>query len=311
MSSLLARFAGNIYWLGRYLERAENIARILHINETYGRDDPQGPDWHRVLRLYSDEKRFLAEHEDTSPAAILRFYVLERNNPSSISYAIAEARENARSVRHLISTEMWTHLNIFSSEVRALGRRDLRVNTLASAANLVITGCQTFEGIAEGTFFRGEPWCFYQIGKYLERADQTTRILDISFDRLLLSKDDSVSMVQWNLLLRSVSAYHAYRNRHPGSSRPHDIATFLLYDREFPRAVALCVQRLTERLHDIETRHGDRRGVNVETTRRAIEFSLETGPGSELTPKRLHKFLDGLQIELGNVSNAIGEVYFR
>ncbi|MDA7948984.1 MAG: alpha-E domain-containing protein [Hyphomicrobiaceae bacterium] len=310
MSSLLARFAGNIYWLGRYLERAENIARILHINETYGRDDPQGPDWRRVLRLYSDEKRFLDEHEDTSPPAVLRFYVLDRNNPTSISSAIASARENARSVRHLISTEMWTQLNIFSGNVRALGQRDLRVNTLSSAANLVVTGCQTFEGIAEGTFLRGEPWCFYQIGKYLERADQTTRILDIGFDRLLLDKDDAVALVQWNLLLRSVSAYHAYRSRHPGGSRPHDIASFLLYDTEFPRAVALCVQRLTDRLQDIETRHNSRRDADVEAARRALEFSLETGPGSELTPNRLHKFLDGLQIDLGNVSNAIRNAYF-
>jgi len=232
-------------WLGRYLERAENIARILHINETYGRDDPQGPDWRRVLRLYADEKRFDSTHDDASAAEVLDFYVTDRDNPGSIASAIVAARENARSVRHLISTEMWTHLNIFSSEVRVLSAKDLRLSNLSVVATSVINGCQSFEGITEGTFLRGEPWCFFQIGKYLERADQTTRILDISYDRLLLDKEDAVATVQWNLLLRSVSAYHAYRGRHPGVSRPHDIAAFLLYDTEFPRAVALCVSRIT------------------------------------------------------------------
>ena len=311
MSSLVARFAGNVFWLGRYLERAENIARILHINETYGRDDPQGPDWHRILKLYADEDRFDLDHGDAGAAAILRFYVLDRDNPTSIASAIALARENARSVRHLISNEMWAHLNIFSSDVRALSGRDLRMENLSDAANAIIVGCQTFQGVAEGTFFRGEPWCFYQIGKYVERADETTRILDISYDRLLLDKGDAIAAVQWNLLLRSVSAYHAYRSKHPGVSRPHDIVSFLLYDREFPRAVALCVDSMTQRLRDIERRHSRRRSAKVERARRELEFSLETGPGQELTPQRLHTFLDRLQVSLGNVSNAVGDAYFH
>ena len=311
MSSLLARFAGNICWLGRYLERAENIARILHVNETYGRDDPQGPDWRRVLRLYADEERFDESHDAAGAAEVLDFYVTDRGNPGSIVSAIGAARENARSVRHLISTEMWTHVNIFASEVRSLTARDLRLSNLSSVATMVINGCQTFEGIAEGTFLRGEPWSFFQIGKYLERADQTTRILDIGFDRLLLDKDDAVATVQWNLLLRSVSAYHAYRSRHPDVSRPHDIAAFLLYDTEFPRAVALCVKRMTSLLRDIENRHGSHGVAEVERARRSLEFSLDTGPGHQLTPTSLHAYLDGLQIELGRVSSVISEAYFR
>ena len=311
MSSLLARFAGNLTWLGRYLERSENIARILHINETYGRDDPQGPDWRRVLRLYADEERFNKTHDDASAAEVLGFYVIDRDNPGSIVSAVSAARENARSVRHLISTEMWTHLNIFSGQVRALKAKDLRLSNLSTVATSVVAGCQSFEGIAEGTFLRGEPWCFFQIGKYLERADQTTRILDISSDRLLLDKEDTVATVQWNLLLRSVSAYHAYRGRHPGVSRPQEIASFLLYDTEFPRAVTLCVDRVTKLLQDIEKRHGVWRGSTVEQARRSLEFSLETGPGQELTPESLHAFLDGLQIALGRVSSVIGETYFR
>lgn len=319
MTNLLARFAENIFWLGRYLERAENTARILHINETYGRDDPDGIDWRRILRLYSDEQRFdeaydpgdAEDEKSQEAAAILRFYITDRDNPSSIAATIRAARENARSVRHLISTEMWTHLNILSNQIRALGAKDLRPANLSNLAQQIIQGCQTFEGITEGTLLRGEPWCFYHIGKYIERADQTTRILDISSDRLLLDKDDAIATVHWNLLLRSVSAYHAYRSRHPGASKPQDIAAFLLYDPEFPRAVTLCVGMLTSRLRDIAKMHGPNRNPALENVRRKLAFALETGPGQDLTPGGLHQFLDSLQLALGKVSTAVADAYFR
>ena len=311
MSSLLAPFAMNIFWLGRSLERAENIARILHVNATYGRDDPQGPDWGRVLRLYADEERFLEKHSKIDAASVLGFYFIDRDNPTSISSSILSARQNARSVRHLISTEMWAHLNIFSSEVGKVDAKELSLSNLANIATSVIKGCQTFEGITEGTFLRSQAWRFYHIGRYLERADQMTRILDIGYDRLLLSKSDAVSAVQWNLLLRSVSAYHAYRSKHPGFTHPHEIAGFLLYDKEFPRAVVLCVDRLSAHLRDIERQYGIDRGPEVEKSLRALEFSLETGPGQELTPMKLHMFLDGVQVALGNVSTAIDGTYFK
>ena len=311
MSSLLARFAENIFWLGRCLERAENIARVLHVNTTYGRDDPNGPDWRRVLRLYADEERFNASYPESNAAGALGFYLTDRDNPSSIVSAISRARENARSVRHLISTEMWTHLNVFSGQVRALNARDVRLSNLATVATQIINGCQTFEGIAEGTFVRQSAWCFYHIGKYLERADQTTRILDIAYDRLLLNKRSAVATVQWNLLLRSVSGYHAYRSKFPGILRSHEIVTFLISDDEFPRAVSLCVDRMVERLRDIERQQKRKRARPVEKTLQELDTFLEQGPGQRPTPAGLHAFLDHVQIALGNISNAVGECYFR
>jgi uncharacterized alpha-E superfamily protein len=311
LSSLVARFAANTFWLGRYLERTENVARILHINETYARDKPEGPDWQRVLDLYSDSERFHETHEEANAQSVLHFYILDRNNPSSIVSSIVNARENARSVRHLISTEMWTHLNMFYSELLKMKAREIQPTKLANTANDIILSCQTFEGIAEGTFLRGEPSCFYHLGKYIERADQTTRILDIGYGLLPLGEGDAVTSVQWNVLLRSVSGYHAYRSRYPGRARVEDIERFLLYDEEFPRALALCVAKITERVRDMEKRHGTERHSEVERTRRELDFALETGPGNDLTPKRLHDFLDKIQMLLGNVTNAVSQTYFR
>ena len=310
MSSLVARFAANIYWLGRYLERAENLARILDINETYARDTAEGPNWERVLQLNADLNSFSELHGAPVPEAVVTFYLIGRDNPSSVFSCTRSARENARSVRHLISTEMWKHLNIFHARVSALQKRDMSINKISSISQEIITGCQHFEGIAEGTFLRGEPWCFYQLGKYVERADQTTRILDMGYDRIIPAEDDAIAWVQWNVLLRSVSGYHAYRSRHPGVSHPQDIASFLLYDDEFPRAVALCIERISSRLRELERRHGSRRTADLEADRRQLEFLIETGPGRDLTPTGLHRFLDRVQQALARVSDAIAECYF-
>lgn len=291
------------------MERAEAIARIIDINETYARDKSEGPDWQRVLDLYSDTDRFMEVHAQADAATVTNFYILDRDNPTSIASSVAEARQNARSVRHLISTEMWTQLNMFHNRLGELTQRDLRRTNLSRVCTDIKSSCQTFEGVAEGTFFRGEPWCYYQLGKYLERADQTTRILDMGYDRISASDAEGRDSIHWSVLLRSVAGYHAFRSLHPAGSKPADIAGFLMYDREFPRAVALCVERVTISLNELETRHGHKRRKSVEDARRSLAFTLETGLGQRVTPSRLHKFIDELQIALGNVSNEIGKAY--
>jgi uncharacterized alpha-E superfamily protein len=310
LSSLLARFAANIYWLGRYLERAESLARILDSNKTYARDRREGPDWQRILDLYADRKQFRKLYRKADTASVLAYYVLDRDNPASITSTIAFARQNARSVRHLISTEMWTHLNIFHNQIRQLTQRDIWLSNLSTSCTGIKIGCQTFEGIAEGTFFRGEEWCFYQLGKYIERADQTTRILDMGYDLISDEEGDALKSVQWNVLLRSVSGYHAYRSQYPTVSHPQDVAAFLLYDKEFPRAVALCIDQVTRQIRNLENRHGLRARPSVEENRRALEFLLETGLEQRVTPRQLHRFLDRLQSSLGAVSDAMHQTYF-
>jgi uncharacterized alpha-E superfamily protein len=310
LSSLVARFAANSFWLARYLERAENLARILHINETYARDKPEGPDWRRMLDLYADSERFFGTHAEANAHSVLQFYILDRYNPTSIVSALINARQNARSIRHLISTEMWTHLNIFYSQLLKMTARDIQFSNLANTANAIILSCQTFEGIAEGTLMRGEPWCFYQLGKYIERADQTTRILDIGYNLLPIGDGNAVTSVQWNVLLRSVCGYHAYRSRYPCHSGEKDIQQFLLYDPEFPRALELCTRRITVQLRDMERRHGAQRHSEVERARRTLEFALETGPGNDITPEKMHTFLDRIQILLGDVTDAVKRTYF-
>ncbi len=311
MASLLARFASNVFWLGRYMERAENVARILDIHETYAHGSASVADWQRVLELYADSERFFERYDEVSAGNVLNFYVIDRENPSSIAAAVRLARENARALRHLISTEMWIDLNMFHNAMAALTQRDLRLNNVARLCGEIKEACQTFEGIAEGTFLRSEPWCFYQMGKYLERADQSTRVLDIGFSRVADANIEALDAIHWNVLLRSVAGYHAFRGRYPSGPEPRNVAMFLLYDEEFPRSVRLCIDLLSDRLAELEARHGHRRHAPVEEARRALAFRLETGPGGRISGARIHKYLDEMQIALGRLSAAIAEHYFR
>jgi uncharacterized alpha-E superfamily protein len=305
LPNLIARFADNAFWLGRYLERAENLARIILTNTTYARHDAGAQGWQHIVELFSDQKRFAENYEDFAAKSVLSFYILDKGNFSSLVSTVAAARESARSLRHLISTEMWTHLNMFHSTMQALTQNDIRGEQLGRTMSKIITGCQTFEGIAEGTFIRGETCIFYQIGKYLERADQTTRILDMGYGRLGFDEDDAITSAQWHVLLRSVSGYHAFRSRHPGPINPKQIATFLLYDNEFPRAVNLCVSRFTQQLRNLQERTEKVDDKTVEDARRELEFLLDTGPGVKVTPSGLHRYLDQIQRHIGKLANSL------
>jgi len=191
-SHLLARFAENCFWMARYMERAENLARILDVNETFAQDSSGGQDWLPIVQINADDERFLAKHDEATAQAVLEFYILDRDNPNSIIAAVAAARENARSLRHVISTEMWAHLNVFYGVLDPLTPADLDLTELSRLLNRIKENCQTHTGITEGTFYRDEGWYFYEIGKQIERADQTTRILDIKYHRLLPSPSDVV-----------------------------------------------------------------------------------------------------------------------
>lgn len=308
---MLARFASNVFWLGRYVERAENLARIIDINNIYDRDERGERDWRRMLDLFSDAERFLQSNDEPDLSSVMHFYVTDRNNPGSICSSIRAARENAHSVRHLLSNEMWLDINLLHHWAKGLTQRDLRPSNISRLCVKIKQGCQGFEGTVEGTFYRGEPWHFYQVGKYLERADKTTRLLDIGYSRLWFQcSDESTDSMQWNMLLRAVVGYYAFRSLHPHGRDPAEIADFLLYDQDFPRAVLLCVNRACALLAALAKRHDTPRKRALEEARGRLLEHLHTGVGVRMTPHRLHRYLDSTQVEIGAFSHAIADAYF-
>jgi uncharacterized alpha-E superfamily protein len=311
--SLLSRYAESLFWLARYVERAENLARILDVNETFSRDSRGGQNWRSMLQLYGDEARFKALHGTGTPESVLRFYVTDAENPTSIVSAVRMARDNARALRPLISNEMWTQINVLHNRLGALGEDALAAGNRARLFGQVKEACQTHIGVTEGTFYRGQGWYFTRMGRYIERADQTTRLLDIKYHLLLPNPEDvgsPLDLSQWNALLRSAAGYQAFRQFHPEGITPARVAGFLLLDGRFPRSVALCVREAGALLGTLRSRHGLRGGVGAAEELDRLRSVLETLSIREILKKGLHEFLDLLQVQLVAVTDDLAGTFF-
>jgi len=239
--------------------------------------------------------------------------MLDRDNPNSIISSVRSARENARSLRPLISTEMWTHLNVFFNELQAISATPDNIPNIARFCERVRTACQAHTGITEGTFYRDQGWYFYQLGKYLERADQTTRLVDVKYHTLLPRPDDVGSILdlsQWNALLRSAAGYHAYRRVHPRGIDPIGVAEFLVLNNRFPRSVRYCIGEvsnlLSQLIYTFQLNRGDRVAEAVDV----IHKRLEDTDMQSIIDFGMHEFLDAIQLDLIAVAKAMDVAYF-
>ena len=270
-------------------------------------------EWLPIVQLYSDAERFFSIHEEATADLVLHFYVLDRSNPTSIAATVQMARENARSLRHLISTETWSHLNVFHNRLQKLAPDDLALSNLSRVCATIKEDCQLHSGIIEGTGYRNQGWYAYQIGKQIERADQTTRLLDINYHRLLPEVDEAGSPLddsQWNALLRSVAGYHAFRRVNPRGMQPAKVAEFLLFDFAFPRSVALCIRELAELVEELAALLGaSDPPMPTETLRTLRRIGSETGIDDVLA-SGLHEFLDQIQRRLITLTDELGDAWF-
>jgi len=312
-SSLLARYADCIFWLARNVERAENLARILDVHETFSRDSRGNQNWLSIVQLYADEKRFFEKHAVATAEAVLRFYVLDAENPNSIVSAVRNARENARTLRPLISTEMWVQLNVFYNRLNTLEAADLAPGGLNRLFNSIKESCQTHTGVTEGTFYRDQSWYFYQMGRYLERADQTTRLLDIKY-HLLLPRDadvgSAVDLSHWSALLRSTAGYHAFRRLHTSTITPARVAGFLLLNHCFPRSVFLCVNEINSLLTELKSRYVLRGGNAASEAIDELRSLLQSHSIETILGRGLHEFIDVIQRHLIAIPTHLGADFF-
>jgi uncharacterized alpha-E superfamily protein len=311
---LLARHAEAAFWMARYVERAENLARLLDVQQVFASDSRDPASWGSLLVLNSDQPRFLKTHAAISRSSVIQFYVLDQDNPTSIVSAIHCARENARALRPLISTEMWSQLNVFHRRLYALTQADLGEARLSRTCEMVKEGCQAHTGITDGTFFRDEGWYFYSIGRWLERADQTTRLLDIKYHQLLPRGADvgsAFDIGQWNSVLRSAAGYYAYRRVHSRAMSPGTIASFLLQNRAFPRSAMLCVNNIDRTLHELRSRYGLRSGTAALERVDEVLAELIGRPIEQILVAGLHEFLDMMQRNLGLLALDIAREFFH
>jgi len=310
---MLSRVAESIYWMSRYIERAENVARFVDVNLQLILDQPVGmqAQWEPLVATTGDDEEFEERYGEASREAVLKFLTFDTENSNSIISCLRAARENARSIRENISSEMWEKLNdaylmvTETPEEWAMTEPHQFFTDIKVASHL-------FMGLTDNIMSHSEAWHFCQLGRLIERADKTSRIVDVKYFILLPSVSDvntPFDDIQWGALLHSASAFEMYRRTH-GLISPNNVVAFLLLDREFPRSVLYCLSKAEESLHAIS-------GTPLET----FSNSAEQGLGQlrsefayaqvdQVLHSGLHEFLDAFQTKLNDVGDDIYKTFF-
>ena len=251
---MLSRVANSLYWMSRYIERAENIARIVDVNiqlllDLRNLDEKRlAEHWLPVVQTTGDEKQFFELHKKATAQNVTEFLVFQMENPNSLVSSVCNARENARMVRDQITLEFWEELNRLYWFVRTQQARQVWKESPSDFFHQIKTGSLNLIGLAYSTLIRNEGWWFMEVGKFIERADKTSRILDLRYAALpergapkVVSQEDAL---EWSAILRSCSAWDAYKSIHGAEVNPMLVADFLLLSADFPRSFRFCVNRL-------------------------------------------------------------------
>jgi uncharacterized alpha-E superfamily protein len=309
---LLSRNAESLFWLARYLERASSLARVIEMQSSFGGHDKDGG-WNWLLTLHTDEPRF-REHFEPSADTIIPFYLTDKENPGSIRASIHWARENARALRPFIPTEMWAQLNAFHGAVEQIGVEDIRLSQLPRTCVQVRAGCLAQIGIAEGLLYRDEGYQFFKLGLMVERADQTSRLLDVKFAQNATAKhttDSADDFVFWSTILRTVGAYQVFHRLEPNNATPERVARFLALNPSHPRSIGFCAREIGDALQML--RSGFRlpqANAALEACELLMEGLQAAGRDAALLGK-LHDFNDWVQRTLIDLSGEIAVAFFR
>jgi len=319
MNHMLSRVAHSLYWMARHIERAENIARIVDVNlqlllDIRHLDEKRLAEyWLPIVQATGDEESFFKLHAKPTAQAVTEFLVFQNENPNSLVQAVCQARENARMVRDQITLEIWEELNRLYLFIRSPQAREVWRRSPSEFFQEVKAGSLHFIGIANATLIHNEGWWFVQTGQFLERADKTTRILDVRYQTLPergapkgVNQSDAL---EWSAVLRSCSAWDAYKSLYGVDVHPRQVAEFLLLDDTFPRSLRFCVAELNRAVRRISgVAEGDFCNDAEKLTGRFLA-ELQFGTIDEIFEAGLHRYLDEAQSKLNNIGDAVFRAY--
>ena len=306
---MLSRVANHLYWLSRYLERAENTARLIQVNTHLLLDLPKSVTlgWEPIVDMLSFRDTFYEKYDEADEKNVIRFMVTDTTNPGSIINTLAAARENARIVREIIPSEAWELINNLHHDAKQDGQSVLTRRHRFDCLNRIVTGNQTITGLLDGVMNRDQGYAFLLLGRHLERADMTTRIIDVRSASLLPEIDDKQSPfenIQWMSVLKSLTAYQMYRQEMRLRIRRADILNFLMCKDTFPRSVGYSLKQLdkwTSRLPNTE---------QVAEHIHVLQREIQKMDPQHLQQQALHCFIDELQLGLVSIHEAIDSNYF-
>jgi len=309
---LLSRVAESVYWMSRYIERAENVARFIDVNHSLMLDLPRGYDqWQPIIDTTGDRTLFLERYGTASQENVVHFLAFDPEYPNSIYACVLAARENARSVRETISSEMWEQVNSLYLFITGESRKPV-MEALPDFCRQVRMGCHLFQGLTHNTMSHNEAWHFIALGRRLERADKTTRILDVKYFILLPTVADvgtPYDDIQWSAVLKSVSGFEMYRKKY-GRIAPERIVEFLVLDGEFPRAVRYSIGLADAALHAVT---GTPRGAfscKAEQRLGMLRSELDYARVEAILADGLHEFFDAMQTKMNTIDECILSDFF-
>ena len=311
---MLSRVANSVYWLATYIERAENVARFIDVNLHLMLDLPVDDEaqWKPLVMVTGDLDLYLSHYQEVSRENVIDFLTFSPDNLNSILSCLTKARENARSVREVISSEMWAQTNRFYLFVKEAASGKEALENPHDFFHSIKTHSHLFTGLTEVTMSHGEAWHFANIGHHLERADKTSRILDVKYF-ILLPEEDYVGApydnIQWASVLKSASGLEMYRKRFHRIA-PRNVSDFLVFDRDFPRAMRYCLIAAENSLHAITGSSVGTFSNQAERRLGKLRADLDYMDIDEVLSDGMHGFLDSFQAKLNLVGNAVFDTFF-
>jgi uncharacterized alpha-E superfamily protein len=308
---LLGRTANGLYWMSRYIERAENMARLVDagMRMALTRNESAADEWTSVVLSSGSEDAFTARHSEFNVSTVSDFLLRDTSNPSSVRSSIETARNNARMVRTAITRDVWESINeAWMSHERMLGN-PIDARDLPKVLDAVKRETALIRGAFHGTMLRNEIFDFSQIGTFVERADNTARILDVKYYVLLPSVSwvgSSMDNYQWESILRSVSAHRSYRWVYD-EYKPTNIADYLILNARMPRSLAFCYRGIAASLNQLEDAYGERHACHEMVDKMLAK--LEVGSIRDVFDTGLHEFLDGFIADNNRLGDQVADAY--
>lgn len=311
---MLSRVASQIYWISRYIERAENVARFIDVNLHLMLDLPvkESEQWEPLVKITADQDAFKKRYDVCNQENVVFFLAFDLSNPNSIISSLYKARENARAVRSVISSEMWEQVNRFYHLVNNAAEDRSSNLSLHRFFTQVKIASHLFCGITDATMSHDEGWNFAQLGRYLERADKTSRLLDVKYYMLLPSVEyvgTPFDNIQWSAVLKSASAFEAYRKTCHRIT-PYQVSQFLIFSRFFPRAIRHCLVQAETSLHSITGNVFGTFTNPAEKQLGRVRSEIEFTEFAEVVSIGTHEFLDEIQGKLNGVGEAVYHTFF-
>jgi uncharacterized alpha-E superfamily protein len=305
---MLSRVAEKLYWMARYLERAENTARLARVYSYLMLDLPDGVglSWLQLIDITGNQELYRKHHRTAGERNVMRFILSDPENPGSLISGLSMARENVRTTRDLVPSEGWEHVNeLYLFAKKKLANRTLPKG-LYEVLSEIIMRCQQITGLFEGTMSHGDAYQFVRMGRNLERFDMTSRIIDVG-SATLLAKGAELERLEgrlWTYLLRALDAHQMYRQYVRRQIRPEIVLGFLLQDSQFPRAMAHALGEIQTCLVSLPRHEEPLRSVSE------LARQVNAPDVGRLYPQGLHLFLDKLQLELDELHQQIVTIWF-